>query len=426
MNVHESEKIAGILHNLGYEVCSEGIIPDLIVFNTCCIRDNAEKKISGHIGAIKNLKEKKRDLTVVIAGCMTQQSGAAESLMKRFPFIDIILGANNLDDLSSELEKIKDCKVRHSIKINNSDKPSIYEFDGAYRTSGVNAWVNIMYGCNNFCTYCIVPHVRGRERSRQPLNIINEVKSLLNDGYKEITLLGQNVNSYGSDFDTGYGFAELLTEISSIQGSHRIRFMTSHPKDLTEKIVDIIASSDNVCNYIHLPLQSGSNKILNDMNRHYTREKYLEIINMIRTKIPDCGITTDLMVGFPGETEEDFNDTLDMIDKVGFSAAFTYIYSPRKGTPAAEMTQLPYSIKSKRIQSLISRQNTVTKRLSANYENKIFKILVEDAPEDGILCGRTDCGRLVKFKGASDKIGSFVNVIIEHSASASLFGRIAE
>lgn len=426
MNVHESEKIAGVLQSMGYESCSEEILPDLIVFNTCCIRDNAEKKISGHIGAIKNLKEKKRDLTVVVTGCMTQQNGVAESLMKRFPFIDIILGANNLDDLSIELKKLNDRKIRHSIKINNSDRPSIFEFDGAYRTSGVNAWVNIMYGCNNFCTYCIVPHVRGRERSRQPIKIINEVKTLLDEGYKEITLLGQNVNSYGSDFGTGYGFAELLSEISAIRGSHRIRFMTSHPKDLTERIVDIIASSDTVCNYIHLPLQSGSNKILNNMNRRYTREKYLEIIDMIRNKIPDCGITTDLMVGFPGETEEDFDDTLDMVDKVGFSAAFTYIYSPRKGTPAAELTQLPYSLKSERIQRLIARQNAVTKQLSANYENKIYKILVEDAPENGVLCGRTDCGRLVKFNGSKDKIGCFVDVFIEHSASASLFGRIAE
>lgn len=427
MNVHESEKIAGILQETGYIECpDEATIPDAIVFNTCCIRDNAEKKISGHIGAIKKLKEKNRDMLVIVVGCMTQQEGAAQSLIKRFPFIDIILGANNLGDLKQEIIQSIALKSRHAIKINTDENPGIYEFDDAYRTSGVNAWVNIMYGCNNFCTYCIVPYVRGRERSRRPDKILNEVNKLINSGYKEITLLGQNVNSYGSDFCDGYGFSDLLKDIAAIDGDHRIRFMTSHPKDLTEKIVDVIANSQNICNYIHLPLQSGSNKILRAMNRKYTREKYSEIIKMIRSKIPDCGITTDLMVGFPGETEEDFADTLNAVDQFGFSAAFTYIYSPRNGTAAAKMTQIPYAVKSERIQRLIERQNAVTKKLSALYENKKFRILVEDSIGDDELCGRTDCGRLVKFKGNADKIGRFADVVIEHSASASLYGTVIE
>lgn len=425
MNVHESEKIAAVLRKFGYlEEDSDDY--DIVVFNTCCIRDNAEKKILGHIGAVKKIKEKKPHLIIIVMGCMTQQKGAAAALLKRFPMIDIILGANNLNDLELELERLKNNEFKHEIKLDESDKPQVYEFDEPYRTSGVNAWVNIMYGCNNFCSYCIVPHVRGRERSRKPEMILDEIRRLVADGYKEITLLGQNVDSYGSDFDNGYGFADLLDDIEKIDGDYRLRFMTSHPKDITIDVINKIKNSTKLCHYVHLPLQSGSNNILKAMNRKYTRERYLELVDMIRANIPDVGITTDLMVGFPGETEADFEDTLDMVKRAKFSASFTYIYSPRAGTPAATMEQLPYSVKSERIQRLIKLQNELTKERSREYEGKIFKVLVEDYLGNGRGCGRTDCGRLVNFPCDESYIGKFVAVKIEKSRSASLFGEIVE
>lgn len=425
MNVHESEKIAAVLRKFGYlKEDSEDF--DIVVFNTCCIRDNAEKKILGHIGAVKKIKEKKTDLIIIVMGCMTQQKGAATALLKRFPMIDIILGANNLNDLESEIARLKRNEFKHEIKIDESDKPQVYEFDEPYRTSGVNAWVNIMYGCNNFCSYCIVPHVRGRERSRNPEKILNEIRRLVADGYKEITLLGQNVDSYGSDFDNGYGFADLLDDIEKIDGNYRLRFMTSHPKDITLDVINRIKNSTKLCHYVHLPLQSGSNNILKAMNRKYTRERYLELIDMIRSNIPDVGITTDLMVGFPGETEADFEDTLDMVKRACFSASFTYIYSPRAGTPASTMEQIPYAVKSERIQRLIKLQNELTKERSREYEGKVFKVLIEDYLGDGRGCGRTDCGRLVNFPCNESDIGRFVMVKIEKSRSASLFGEIVE
>ncbi len=425
MNVHESERIAKSLEKLGYTLANDDTY-DIIVFNTCCIRDTAEQKILGHIGKLKKIKKSNPKLIIAIVGCMTGQAGKAEELLKKYPFIDIVLGANNLEELE---DAILNLQTRHkkTILTPNDEKPEIIEHIEYSRTSMPNAWVNIMYGCNNFCTYCIVPFVRGRERSRQPQAIISECESLIKEGYKEITLLGQNVNSYGNDLDDeNINFANLLESLAQIPGDHRIRFMTSHPKDLNEKVIDIIAKYDTLCKNIHLPIQSGSNKILKDMNRHYTRENYLEIVKKIREKMPLCGITTDIMVGFPGESEEDFNDTLDIVRQVKFSGAFTYIYSPRKGTKASLMEQIPYEIKSKRIQKLIKEQNQITKSLSKSYEGNVYRVLVEDTKEDGNLCGRTDCGRLVTFSGSSELIGTFKNILITKSQSASLFGKITE
>ena len=357
---------------------------------------------------------------------MSSQKGKAEELRSKYPYIDIILGANNLEDLENAILNLQN-NHKKTFLTPDDDKPQVIEDVEYTRTSMPNAWVNIMYGCNNFCTYCIVPYVRGRERSRKPESIIAECTELINQGYKEITLLGQNVNSYGNDFeDKRIDFAGLLERLAQIPGDHRIRFMTSHPKDLNEKVIDIIAKYDTLCKNIHLPIQSGSNNILTAMNRHYTREKYLEIVNKIREKMPLCGITTDIMVGFPGESEGDFEDTLDIVKQVKFSGAFTYIYSPRKGTPASIMEQIPYEIKSQRIQKLIKTQNQITKELSKNYEGKIYRVLVEDTKDDGKLCGRTDCGRLVTFSGDKSLIGSFKNILITKSQSASLFGEITE
>lgn len=425
MNVHESERLAKTLEELGYTESKDDNF-DIVVFNTCCIRDTAEQKILGHIGKLKKIKRANPKLIVAVVGCMSGQKGKAEELLKKYPFIDIILGANNLEELKNAILTLQN-RHKKTILTPDDEKPEVLENIEYTRTSMPNAWVNIMYGCNNFCTYCIVPYVRGRERSRKPEAIINECKTLIESGYKEITLLGQNVNSYGNDFENNeIDFATLLEKIAQIPGDYRVRFMTSHPKDLNEKVIDIIANYYTLCKNIHLPIQSGSNKILKAMNRHYTRENYLEIVKKIREKMPLCGITTDIMVGFPGETEEDFEDTLDIVRQVQFSGAFTYIYSPRKGTPASTMEQIPYEIKSKRIQKLIKAQNEITKKLSRTYEGNVYRVLVEDTKENGNLCGRTDCGRLVTFCGDKSLIGTFKNVLITASQSASLFGTITE
>lgn len=429
MNVHESEKIAGILEYLGYKETDDIKNSDIIVFNTCCIRDNAEKKVLGNIGAVKKLKREKKELIVCVVGCMTQQFGKAEELKKKYPFINIILGTSNLYRLKEHVESIRKCRKKTIIDIETNEKPKVIEGESIYRTSGANAWVNIMYGCNNFCTYCIVPYVRGRERSRAFNDIISEVRELVANGYKEITLLGQNVNSYGHDLDDERAtFVKLLQAVADIDGDFRIRFMTSHPKDLTDDVIDVIARNEKICNNIHLPIQSGSNKILRLMNRHYTREYYLDLVEKIKRKIPSVGITTDIMVGFPYEEEEDFNDTLDLVKKARYSSAFTFIYSVRRGTKAAEMPQVDEDVKSERIQKLIKVQNEITRELSREYENKIERILVEDVnPKDGsMLTGRTDSGRLVNFHGDKAEIGTFVNVKISRSQSATLFGEVVK
>lgn len=421
MNVHDSEKIAGILRNLGYRATNIAENADIIVFNTCCIRKSAETKIMGNIGAVKSLKVANPNLIVAVTGCMTQQEGVAEILKKRYPFIDIILGTVNLIRLPEALSALQN---KHSfIEISHETNPPIEEGVPAYRTSGTNAWVDIMYGCDNFCTYCIVPYVRGRERSRRPDAVINEVKSLTDKGYREITLLGQNVDSYNCD---GIKFAYLLRKIAEIDGKFRLRFISSHPKDFNEEIIDIVAGSKNICHSVHLPLQSGSDRILSLMNRKYTRERYLELILAIRRALPDCGITTDIMVGFPTETEKDFEDTLSLVREVRFENAFMFVYSPRKGTVAEKAEQLPAEVKKERITELVRVQNEITASESKKYIGRTEEILVESInPEyPGLIRGRTDSGRLVNFEGDKNKIGDFVNVKITSAKSSALRGTI--
>ena len=427
MNVHESEKVAGILVALGYEETKEKAQAKIIVFNTCCIRDTAEKKIFGNIGELKILKRLDKSRIIVIFGCMTQQEGMAELVATKFPFVDIILGTNNVHLLADKILELEERRARKRgkvIEIDTNEKPPVIEDVVPYRTSYPNAWVNIMYGCNNFCSYCIVPYVRGRERSRDPELILEEVKSLVNAGYKEITLLGQNVDSYGSDRTDGVNFYTLLKKIAEIPTKFRLRFMTSHPKDLSEEVIKLIAETPNFCNNIHLPVQAGSNAILKAMNRRYDRDRYFYLIDLIKKYMPDCCITSDIMVGFPGETEEDFLDTLDLVEKVRYHNAFTFIYSPRKGTVAAKMEQIPYAIKSERIKRLIALQNKITLEISETYVGKVEEVLVEDAPREGYLCGRTNSGRLVNFKGEKDMVGKFVNVKIEKNKASALIGEI--
>jgi len=424
MNVHESEKIAGMLSDIGYDAATSAEEADVIVFNTCCIRDTAEKRAYGNIGALKGLKKTNPEKIIAVVGCMTQQKGGAEALAAKFPFVDVILGTNSLDMLPILVQQKRAKTAR--IVVNEDPTVDVSVDLPIHRTSGTNAWINIMYGCNNFCTYCIVPYVRGRERSRAISEVLADVKQVLSEGYKEITLLGQNVDSYGSDLKDGTNFAALLKEISALPGKFRLRFMTSHPKDFNKEVVDVIASSRNICHNIHLPIQSGSNEILRRMNRKYTVEQYLDIVEYIKAKMPDVGITSDIMIGFPGETEEDFKATCDLVEKVRFSNAFTFVYSPRKGTPAAKMEQIPADVKKSRITRLVKLQNDVTKRLSDDYIGNVYEILIEDVNPKypGTVCGRTDSGRLVTVNGDPSLIGEFCDVKITKSRSASLFGEI--
>lgn len=426
MNLHESEKVAGVLVDLGYAQADSEDKADIIVFNTCCIRDTAEKRAFGNIGVVKRLKKINKNLIIVVLGCMTKQDGYIDIIKQKYPYVDIVLGTRNIDLLKDAVTKKLEERKKTMTNDFGDDYLETDEKLPMFRDSYPNAWVNIIYGCNNFCSYCIVPYVRGREISRSMDDVLKEVRQCVADGYKEITLLGQNVNSYGNDLTDGTSFEKLLREIDKIDGKFRVRFMTSHPKDLTEGIVDAIANSKKICNNIHLPVQAGSNSVLSAMNRRYTREHYFSLIEMIRSKIPDCGITTDIMVGFPTETDDDFLDTVDLVKRCRFSNAFTFIYSPRKGTVAEKMEQLPYSVKQARIMELIKIQNQITKELSKEYKGNVYEILVEDVQpkSEGYVCGRTESGRLVSFKGDKLLIGSFVNVKIETAKSASLFGSI--
>ncbi len=423
MNVHESEKIAGILCGLGYENTEEINSADIVVFNTCCIRENAENHAFGNIGMLKKLKAAKRDMIIAVGGCLTQQMGKAENLHSKFPYVDIIFGTHNLNKLG-EMILLKKSRKKAVIEIEDSEG-IICEEDKPFRTSYPNAWINITYGCNNFCSYCIVPYVRGRERSRKSENIIEEARSLIAGGYKEITLLGQNVNSFANGTED-ISFPELLNKIASIDGKFRIRFMTSHPKDFSEELAQVIAGNPKICKAVHLPVQSGSNAVLRAMNRKYTREDYLKKIEILKKYIPDCAITTDLIVGFPGETEEDFNDTLTLVEKVGYASAFTFVYSRREGTVAAKMPeQIPEEISKRRIMKLIELVNLQTRVMSSKYVGKMVEVLCEGVDEKTQkYLGRDEYGRMVYFDSPTPVIGEFLTVRIDKANGISLFGEV--
>ena len=358
MNVHESEKIAGILEKLGYQEADKRENADIIVFNTCAIREGAEDRVFGNVGNLKKLKKQKKDLIIVLCGCMTQKEATAQKMLRTFPFVDIVIGTFNLPKLGDYIEAVKKGRQLEIWQEGEIDEVLPYK-----RTSGDNAWVNIMQGCNNFCTYCIVPYVRGREKSRQKANILKEIKEIIAEGkYKKITLLGQNVNSYGKDLNPPVSFAQLLKDICALEGDFKLSFMTSHPKDLTDEVIDVIACEDKIEKFIHLPAQSGNNRILQKMNRKYTREKYLSIIEKIRAKIPDCRITSDFIVGFPGETEEEFEDTYSLVKEVKFDSIFAFMFSPREGTVAAKMEdQIPEKVKNERVNKLLKLEKQIQK-----------------------------------------------------------------
>lgn len=426
MNVHESEKLAGILENLGYELTPTKERADIIIFNTCCIRDTAERRAIGNISALKKLKQKKPNMIIGVCGCMPQQQSVKEYMQNKMPYVDIIFGTHNLHRLAELLNDcIKEKKRIIEVWGENSEIPP--ENAPFMRSSGVNAWINIMYGCNNYCTYCIVPYVRGREISRPMNDIIIEFKELLASGkYSEFTLLGQNVNSYGNDLkDNKTTFSLLLKKIAEIEGDFRLKFMTSHPKDIKDEVIDTIADNVKISHMIHLPIQSGSNKILADMNRKYTREYYLDRIDYIRHKIPDAGLSSDIMVGFPGETDDDFEDTMSLVRQIKFNNLYMFIYSPRKNTAAAQMSnQIDEAIKKDRIKKLIELQRGIMREIARNSVGKTYKVLFENF-SDGVLSSTTNCGKLVYVNnGNKDLVGKFGNITVTHTKSGRLIGEL--
>ena len=424
MNVHESEKIAGILTGMGYEETKEINDADIIVFNTCCIRENAENHAFGNIGALKKLKKQNPNLIIVVGGCMTQEKGKTDVLKKKFPFIDVMFGALNLEKLETLISR-KIAEKKRVIEIQD-EAGEIVEDLRPFRTSYPNAWVNITYGCNNFCSYCIVPYVRGRERSRKKENIVKEVQELVAQGYKEITLLGQNVNSYKDE--NGTDFATLLDAVASVEGKFRVRFMTSHPKDFNVSVVKIMEKHRKICRLVHLPVQSGSNAVLQAMNRRYTREKYLDEIKMLKTRLPEAEVTTDIIVGFPGETEEDYLQTEALVKEVDFASAFTFVYSKRQGTKAAEMpNQIDETVQKNRIMKLVELVNTLTRKKSEKYIGKEVEILCEDYDEKkGLYLGRDEFGRMGYFASEKNRIGEFVQLKIIGANGISLHGEVVE
>ena len=360
MNVHDSEKIAGILESKGYTPAKEREEADIIVFNTCAVREGAEDRVFGNVGALKKMKKERPNLIIVVCGCMTQKEETAKLMKEKFPFVDIILGTFNLVNLGEYIDELKANRKKLFKYIEEGEIDEILPYA---RTSGENAWVNIMQGCNNFCTYCIVPYVRGREKSREEKNILDEIRELIKTGkYKKITLLGQNVNSYGKDLKEPVSFAKLLTDICALEGDFKLWFMTSHPKDLSDEVIDVIAKEDKILKDIHLPAQSGNNRILKIMNRKYTREWYLGLIEKIRAKIPNCRITSDFIVGFPTETEEEFMDTYSLIEKVRYDSIFAFIYSKREGTVASKMDgQIDEQTKHVRVNKILALEKKIQK-----------------------------------------------------------------
>ncbi|MBV4446244.1 tRNA (N6-isopentenyl adenosine(37)-C2)-methylthiotransferase MiaB [Clostridium tyrobutyricum] len=423
MNEEDSEKLSGMLKSIGYTKTTQKDTADIIIFNTCCVRENAELKVYGNLGMLRKLKKNNPELIIAVCGCMMQQKNMAKDIIKRFPFVDIIFGTHNAYKFPEYLNRVR-YGEKSIIEIQNKED-GIVEGIPIDRESNIKGFVTIMYGCNNFCTYCIVPYVRGRERSRSPENIENEIKSMVEKGYKEITLLGQNVNSYGKNLNPKISFAQLLRRINNIDGIERIRFMTPHPKDFTDDVIEAIKQCDKICEHIHLPVQSGSTRILKKMNRNYSKEQYLKVVDKIKRSIPNAAITTDIIVGFPGETELDFEETLDLAKKVQYDSAFTFIYSKRKGTPADEMgEQISDDIKHERFNRLVDVINNSSAKNNKLYLGKSEEVLVEGLSKNDNtkLMGRTRTGKLVNFLGNSDNIGKLTNVHINSTNSFSLSG----
>ena len=424
MSERDAASLTEISGAAGYQKGTDIEDADLIIINTCCVRESAENKILGKIGELKRLKQQNPHLQIAVTGCMVQQPGALERLQKRAPHVDIWAGTHNISNFSRLL---KESQLKGKVAEVWTEATHVIEALPLAEKGRLHANVNIMYGCDNFCAYCIVPHVRGRERSRRPAEIIREIQALVDGGCREVTLLGQNVNSYGREFDPAYDFADLLSEVDQITGLLRVRFTTSHPKDLSDKLIDTIAAGNKLCEHIHLPVQAGSNAVLKGMNRKYTREYYLNRVEQIRDRIPQVSLTTDFIVGFPGESEEDFVQTLDLVQQVGFSQAFTFIYSKRSGTPAAIMPyQVPLDVKKHRLQRLIDLQTRQSLAWRQAMLGKSYEVLVEGPSKTNPdrFTGRTRGNELVVFEGEPSLIGKLVTVKMVEAGSWTLVGTV--
>ncbi len=426
-NEADTEVIRGLLENQGFQPTTVIEETDLVLINTCAIRENAENKVFGELGRLKSFKRVNPDLVIAVSGCMPQEEEVVERIMKKYPHVDLVFGTHNVNRMIEYLDYVLREKKR-IIEV-YSKEGDIVEKLPQVRENRFKAWVNIMFGCDEFCTYCIVPYTRGKERSRHKDYIINEVKDLIKQGYKEITLLGQNVNSYGLDFsEEKYSFAQLLADLAELD-IPRIKFTTSHPKDFSDDIIDVIAKYDNIMPFIHLPVQSGSNKVLKKMNRKYTKEQYLDLVERIYHNIPNVSLTTDIIVGFPTETHEDFLETLDLVEKARFEGAYTFIYSPRKGTPAALYeNNIPQEEAKKRLYVLNDLVNQGYARGNHRFLHKTVKVLVEgySKTQNDVLSGYTENNKLVNFKGDDSLIGQIVDVYIEEAKTWSLDGKIVK
>ena len=424
MNEHDSENIKAILEDMSFTEADNMENADLILMNTCAIRENAHNKVFGYLGRIKHMKETRPNIIVGLCGCMAQEEAVVEEILNKYKWIDIVFGTHNIHNLPNILNT---SLAKKSLEVEVlSIEGDVIENIPVKRDNKYKAWVNIMYGCDKFCTYCIVPYTRGKQRSREPKYILEEVEKLVKDGYLEVTLLGQNVNAYGKDLNIDYGMSNLLEDVAKT-GIKRVRFVTSHPWDFTDEMINIIAKYDNIMPYIHLPLQSGSTKILKLMGRRYTKEEYIELFNKIKETIPNVSITTDIIVGFPNETKEDFNETLDVVNRCKFDSAFTFIFSPRVGTPAARMQDsISLEEKEKRLYKLNEIINKYSKEANDKYLGKVVPVLIEGISEkdENMLVGYTDTMKLVNVEGSKENIGKIVDVEITEVKTWSMNGKI--
>ncbi len=422
-NVADSEQIKGLLTKMGYKMTDSVDEADFILYNTCAVREHAEDRVFGNVGALKHIKRRRPGIIIALCGCMVQQQHIADRFREHYPYVNLIFGTHLIPRFPELLYRVLTGGKRE-VDLDQSDN-SVIEGIPLERDNSIKGWLPIMYGCDNFCSYCIVPHVRGRERSRKSEVIIEQAKEMVALGYKDITLLGQNVNSYGKKNEGEMNFPQLITELDKIEGEYWLRFITSHPKDCTKELIDAMAASKHMAHHIHLPFQSGSNRILKEMNRRYTIEHYKELVAMAREAMPDVSLTSDVIVGFPGETREEFEETLKAIEEIGFTSLFTFIYSPREGTPAAQMEDpVPYEEKSKWLRELIALQESIAAKKSASMVSSIQRVLVEGEAKNGLLSCRTSTNMIIEAQGSPELIGTFADAEVTTALNWILRGKI--
>ena len=425
-NTSDSEKIKGMLFEMGYDFCEDAMHADLVIYNTCAVRENAELRVFGNLGALKHQKRRRPDMIIGVCGCMMQQAHIAETIQKKYTHVDLVFGTHALYRMP---ELLYEAMQKQRVFATENEDGRIAEEISYFRSEPPLARIPIMYGCNNFCTYCIVPYVRGRERSRDAEHILDEVREVARKGYREVMLLGQNVNSYGNDLESGLSFAALLQAVCRTDGIERVRFMTSHPKDLSDELIAVMASEKKICKQLHLPVQSGSDRVLKAMNRKYTRDQYLSLVKKVRAAMPEIVLTTDIIVGFPGETDADFAETVSLLKEVEYDTIFSFIYSKRNGTPAAKMPDvMDEAQKHQNFEAMLAVQNEISRRKNDAYLGRTETVLVEGLSKNNqeTLTGRTEGGKVVNFPGTKEQIGQMVKVKITKTQTWSLFGEIIE